>query len=96
VRKERGQYYVSFCYDNGVSNSDLITEKEHLSYLKGATKGYLQENVVGIDRGVAIPAHADFKAFDFSANQKKNLTKSERYIKRLQSMTWSSFLVQPS
>ncbi len=40
--------------------------------------------MVGIDRGVAIPAHAGFKAFPFSNNEKKSLSKSERYIKRQQ------------
>jgi len=84
IRKERGQYYVSFCYDNGINDSGLLSDKEHLNYLQGATKEYLEENVVGIDRGVAIPAHAGFKEFDFRDNQKKSLTKSERYIKRLQ------------
>jgi putative transposase len=84
IRKERGQYYVSFCYENRIPDSVILSDKEHLHYLQGSTNEYLEENVVGIDRGVAIPAHAGFKAFDFSDNQKKRLIRSDRYIKRLQ------------
>jgi putative transposase len=84
IRKERGQYYVFFCYEDGINDSELLSNKEHFKYLKGATKEYLEENIVGIDRGVAIPAHAGFKEFDFSYNQKNSSAKSERYLKRLQ------------
>ena len=84
IRKERGQYTVSFCYDNGKSESELSTNAEHLSFLQGSTKEYLEANTIGIDRGVAIPVHAGFQQFDFSDNQKNSMSKSERYIKRLQ------------
>ena len=84
VRKERGQYYVSFCYENGKSVEELSSNAEHLVFLQGSSKEYLQENVIGVDRGVAIPAHAGSMTFDFSDNQKKSMTKAERYIKRLQ------------
>ena len=84
VRKERGQYYVSFCYENGISEDGLSSTSEHLVHLQGSTKEYLEECVIGVDRGVAIPVHAGSMTFDFSDNQKKNITKSDSYIKRLQ------------
>lgn len=84
VRKERGQYYVSFCYDNGKSEDELSSNSEHLSFLQGSTKEYLEENVICVDRGVATPVHAGSMTFDFCDNQKKNMNKSDRYIKRLQ------------
>ncbi|MDI4654762.1 MULTISPECIES: RNA-guided endonuclease TnpB family protein [Pseudoalteromonas] len=84
VRKERGQYYVSFCYENGQSELGLLDNDEHLSFLQGSTKEYLEEHTIGVDRGVAIPVHAGSITFDFSDNQKKNMSKSDRYIKRLQ------------
>ena len=84
VRKERGQYYVSFCYENGISEDGLSSTSEHLAHLQGSTKEYLEECVIGVDRGVAIPVHAGSMTFDFSDNQKKNITKSDSYIKRLQ------------
>lgn len=84
VRKERGQYYVSFCYENGKSEDELSSNSEHLAFLQGSSKEYLEEHTIGVDRGVAIPVHAGSMTFDFCDNQKKNMTKAERYIKRLQ------------
>ncbi|MVC38757.1 transposase [Vibrio cholerae] len=84
VRKERGQYTVSFCYENGKNEVELSSNAEHLAFLQGSTKEYLEESVIGVDRGVAIPAHAGSMTFDFCDNQKKKMTKVDRYIKRLQ------------
>ncbi|SEI94583.1 putative transposase [Allopseudospirillum japonicum] len=84
VRKERGQYYVSFCYENGKSECGRSSRAEHLAFLQGSTKESLEESVIGVDRGVAIPVHAGSMMFDFCDNQKKNMTKADRYIKRLQ------------
>ncbi|MCB5162966.1 RNA-guided endonuclease InsQ/TnpB family protein [Marinomonas algarum] len=84
VRKERGQYYVSFCYENGQDEAELSSHSEHLAFLQGSTKAYLEEHTIGVDRGVAIPVHAGSMTFDFCVNQKKNMTKADRYIKRLQ------------
>lgn len=33
IRKERGRYTVSFCYDDGVDEHSLPTTKQHLDYL---------------------------------------------------------------
>ena len=84
VRKERGQFYVSFCYENGKDESELSSNSEHLAFLQGSTKEYLEEHTIGVDRGIAIPVHAGSMRFDFSDNQKNNMTKADRYIKRLQ------------
>lgn len=84
VRKDRGQYTVSFCYENGKNEVELSSNAEHLAFLQGSTKEYLEESVIGVDRGVAIPAHAGSMTFDFCDNQKKKMTKVDRYIKRLQ------------
>lgn len=83
IRKERGQYFVSFCYEDGLSASDW-DEKDHLEHLRDMDESQLQQCVVGIDRGVAIPVHSGDAEFDFSKEQKKHLSKSDRYIKRLQ------------
>ena len=83
IRKERGQYFVSFCYDDGVEQ-DVIKPQEHLDYLRGMTAEQLQSITVGIDRGVNIPVHAGHQEFDFSKEQKNHLSKADRYIKRLQ------------
>ena len=84
VRKERGQYYVSFCYEQGQPERKLSTNEEHLAFLQGATREYLEEHTIGVDRGVAIPAHAGEQTYDFADNQKKNMSKADRHIRRLQ------------
>lgn len=84
IRKERGLYSVSFCYEDGVSEDSLSTNEEHLAFLQGATREYLDEYVVGVDRGVAIPVQAGERAFDYSYDQKRKMAKSDRYIKCLQ------------
>lgn len=84
IRKERGQYTLSFCYENTVSDADLLTPEQHLTRLQGATRHYLEANTLGIDRGVVTPVHAGDQTYDFTQDQKKSMSKSERYIKRLQ------------
>jgi len=84
IKKERGQYFVSFCYEDGKKDNHFPSNAEHLDYLKGATRDYLNDHVIGIDRGVAIPAQAGDQSFDFTREQKNSKTKAEKYIKRLQ------------
>ena len=43
-----------------------LTDDEHLAYLQGASEHYLNQHVIGIDRGVAIPAQAGETSFDFN------------------------------
>ncbi|KEY61003.1 RNA-guided endonuclease TnpB family protein [Serratia sp. DD3] len=84
VRKARGHYYVSFCYENGVDESTLSSNAEHLAFLQGASREFLEQHTIGIDRGVAIAAQAGEISFDFSARQKRHLSKADRYLHRLQ------------
>ena len=92
IRKERGQYFVSFCYEDGAEIQEFDGKKfdakkyakRQLDHLQGMDEEQLQKIVVGIDRGVTIPVHAGYEEFDFSKEQKNHLTKADRYIKRLQ------------
>ena len=84
VKKERGQYFVSFCYENAKNDSIVKSEQDHLSYLKEASVDFLEAHVVGIDRGVAIPVQAGDNVYDFSKAQKKKKQKMAQYIKRSQ------------
>src|SRR3990167_9414412 len=84
IKKENGRYFVSFCYDNGKDDTLLPTAKEHLTYLSGASRDYLNDHVIGIDRGVVVPAQAGDHSFDLTRGQKNNKVKAEHYIKRLQ------------
>lgn len=83
IKKECGQYYVSFCYDTG-SEKAITTDQAHFDYLKATSNTFLEAHVVGIDRGVIIPVQAGDTRYDFSEGQKKKKEKSQRYIKRLQ------------
>src|SRR5471030_1382325 len=82
IRKERGQYFVSFCYENG--KPEGAGYADNLAMLAGSSREWLEENTLGVDRGVSIPVQAGDLRFDYSAEQKKQLTQSARYIKRLQ------------
>ncbi len=82
IRKEAGSYYVSFCYDD--DSYEPATDKDNRVWLKGASKEWLDEYVIGVDRGVVIPAHTGVKAYDFTINQKSTMDKRKRYIKKLQ------------
>ncbi|MCW7554764.1 transposase [Endozoicomonas gorgoniicola] len=82
IRKEAGHYFVSFCYDDG--SDEPATDKDHFEYLKGASKEWLKRNVIGVDRGVAIPVHTGGNRYDFTDNQKASKEKRERHVKRLQ------------
>ena len=55
IRKEAGRYFVSFCYDDG--SEEPAADNDHLEYLKSASKEWLEDHVIGVDRGVAIPVH---------------------------------------
>lgn len=85
VRKERGHYYVSFCYEQGQPDRKLSTNEEHLAFLQGATREYLEEHTMGVDRGVAIPVCAGEQTYDFTHSQKKNMSKADRYNKAFNS-----------
>ncbi|NNG75295.1 transposase [Acinetobacter sp. ANC 4277] len=83
IRKERGQYFVSFCYDD-LNDVAEIKPSEHLEYLHGFNKEQLNECVIGIDRGITIPVCTNEQEYDFSKKQKNHMAKADRYIKRLQ------------
>jgi hypothetical protein len=41
IRKERGQYFVSFCYDNG--KPETASHADNLAMLAGAARAWLEE-----------------------------------------------------
>ena len=83
IKRERGRYYVSFCFgEKGVTN--LAFNKDNLTHLRNSSSDWLAQHTVGIDRGVAIPVQTQTQSYDFTAGQKRNKTRHERYVKRLQ------------
>ena len=84
IKKVRGHYLVSFCYEDGLSESDLPTQKEHLEHLKQLGREKLEIATIGIDRGVAIPVQAGNESYDFTQEQKRKKQTRARYIRRCQ------------
>lgn len=84
IKKQHGNYWVSFCYEDGLDESNLLTQEENLKHLRDADQSFLENNTVGIDRGVVRPVQAGAEVFDFTPEQKKNKAGRERYLKRYQ------------
>lgn len=82
IRKERGQYYVSFCYENG--KPETASHADNLAMLAGSSREWLEENTIGVDRGVAVPVMAGDTPHDYSPAQRDHMARAGRYIKRLQ------------
>lgn len=84
IKKRYDAYWVSFCYDDGTDEGEILTQGDHLKYLKSCSTEFLVKHLVGIDRGVVRPIQAGETAFDFSPEQKLNKAKHERHVKRFQ------------
>ncbi len=84
IRKESGTYCVSFCYNDSISEDELVNQKEHLAYLKTLPRKDLEKLTLGVDRGVVKPVQAGRATFDLSEQQKRKKLGKERYIKRCQ------------
>ena len=82
IRKEIGKYAVSFCCDDG--SKEPATDKDHFEHLKGASRQWLEDHVIGVDRGVVIPVHTGTNQYDFTDKQKASKGKREHYLRRLQ------------
>ena len=81
IKKKNGKYSVSFCYDDGVNDQGIISQEEHLDYLKSCSSEELDKMTTGIDRGVKIPVQAGDNAYDLKKEQKAKKRKKEKYIK---------------
>ncbi len=55
IRKENGEYFVSFCYEDDLKEENLPTNEVHLNRLKHLEREELESITVGIDRGVKRP-----------------------------------------
>lgn len=84
IKKKNGVYWVSFCYQDDLDDSQLKTQQDHLKYLRGAGEEFLQDHTIGLDRGVVRPIQAGDQVFDLSPEQKRNKFLKERRLKRYQ------------
>lgn len=97
ITKECGKYHISFCYetekdkiskgkkkDFSKKKKEKMNGKKMLDLLSTSDEQWLQENVIGIDRGVTIPVHTGDAFYDLTEKEKNKKVKQERHIKRLQ------------
>jgi len=87
IRKDtKGRWYVSFSVDDksGQEINLQDMQKTWLSHLQTLPESELRQQVLGIDRGIAIPVATDNANYDFTDTQKKNLTLVEVRRKRWQ------------
>ncbi|WP_141735214.1 RNA-guided endonuclease InsQ/TnpB family protein [Oligoflexus tunisiensis] len=84
IKKRHDEFWVSFCYDDGLDDGELLSQADHLKYLRGQTEAFLQKHIIGMDRGVKRPIQAGEQCFDFSPEQKRNMERSRRNLLRYQ------------
>ena len=84
VIKENGDYRVSFCFEDAINEENLLTQKQHLEYLKDFEQKELESFTVGIDRGVKRPIQTECELFDLTKEQKRKKIAKEIAIKRHQ------------
>jgi putative transposase len=84
ISKKNGAYFASFCYDDGLEESELKTAEDHLKYLRGSDRKELESMTVGIDRGVVRPVQAGGVSFDLTNEQKRKKALKEKCIKKYQ------------
>ena len=75
VRREYGQWFVSFCYEDGMPSENLCTHQEHLNWLSGCRPEELHKLITPIDRGIARPVQTDEDTY---APDKKVLARQRR------------------
>jgi putative transposase len=85
VRKELGEYFVSFCYeDECLITEQQLTAQEQLANLKKLSYEELENCTVGIDRGVVIAAQTPDTSYDLAPHELAKKFATEQYLKRYQ------------
>ena len=85
VTRHNDKWYVSFCYEDGVPDDEILTKQEHLDYLRGLPRERLEEMTVGIDRGVKVPIMAGDQPFTQTEEARKRdsvLERKKKYYQR--------------
>jgi putative transposase len=84
IKKRHDEFRVSFCYDDGQDEGELLSQVDHLKYLREQSQEFLESHVVGIDRGVKRPVQAGNQCFDLTPEQRKSMERSRRNLLRYQ------------
>jgi putative transposase len=82
ISRKNGEWFVSFCYEDGRAERDPI---EIIDELKKQGEAALLFLTTGLDRGVVIPMQASSgQSFDFTQEQKAGISSKQKRIKRQQ------------
>jgi len=84
IKRVNAKYIISFCYEDGIDESDFPNLEDHFAHVKESSREELEAMTLGIDRGVKIPVQAGDVAFDFTQEQKRKKRAKEKYLKRCQ------------
>jgi putative transposase len=84
IKRRHNEFWVSFCYDDGKDEGELLSQADHLKYLRAQSQEFLESHVIGIDRGVKRPIQAGDQCFDLTPEQKKSMNRSRRNLLRYQ------------
>jgi len=83
IRKELGEYFVSFCYEEEKACPD-VSAPEQLRFLQEQSRAYLEAHTVGVDRGVVIAAQTSDTSYELTPQQLARKKRTEDYLKRYQ------------
>lgn len=84
IKKRHDEFWVSFCYNDNLDEGALLSQKDHLQYLRCQSQEFLQNHIIGIDRGVKRPVQTGPMSFDFTPEQKQSMERKERNLLRYQ------------
>ncbi|MBT6120149.1 transposase [bacterium] len=84
IKKKNGVYSVSFCYQDDVNETLLLTGEKQLKRLRKKSISELEMITDGVDRGVKVMAQAVSETYDYSDSAKQRLISLEFKRKRYQ------------
>lgn len=84
IKKKNARYWLSFCYQDDLDDSTLLTQEQHLKRLRSKTAQELESLVEAVDCGIHIPAQTTRQGYDFTAEQKRSMKREEKKKKKLQ------------
>jgi putative transposase len=76
IKRQAGQWWVSFCYDDNLNLEELISTKDFLNSVKDFSEEQLDKCIVSVDRGVKVAAQTPDIAYDLSKKAKHGIKKA--------------------
>jgi putative transposase len=81
LSRKNGEWFVSFCYDDGAKANNPVQKLKELSQLDEISLLAITD---GADRGVTIPLQTTTQSFDFTPQQKASIAKQQKIIEHQQ------------